>query len=834
MIKIVIIKVYIINIIIFNLLNFEKLKNILVNITTEQKKLRDEINKLKLAKKSDNDNINDDQNRNIDNIYGLEYELNKDNDELNKIINDEKNKNIKGNDTNDNKLNINEINKDININKENKIENIQKEKESNKNNIKGKMPIKSSDKLNKASQNSILFFIKETKNLDEKINNLENKLTKDFESQIKKIETESKENIKSLLEENKSTYNKLDEQLNALMKNNEEQNKKIESCILKYDSIDIYNVLKNTSNNKLDSINSMVTALEEKVFKKLDYIEDKHNEDFGRFTKLLESNENNSMKLEKLQKNIVDIKYNDLTEIREYLKKNLKENEKKIIDLLNSLNKKERDLSSKMDNIEKNILVILEEKQSALNKNKETMDEFQDNLIDIQNKFEEFCQNQNDINKKISNDIQEKINLFKNKLNSVETKIKQIDYTNEIKQFDKDMKEINNTLKEKITYDNLNDLYKLQSNDAEDINNIQRNILTIQENIKKCVLNYETMGPKVDAFIEYLISKKNKKKPKKEVIDLTQLITKETFDEILKNLTRRIDSIFIEIDSYKRNLDDIKLEQNQYERKDVIIKMEEQIHSEIDENRNKIQKNRNELNKQLRGIEVDIKSIWNELKKKESADSWILAKHPMKCFNCASCNNDIKIEPQKEEYIPWNRILPSTRSYRQGKGYSHVLEKMSNDFINNNDEKNESKEKVTLNQDKDIKNSSTNNINSSTQLEETKINNSNDTNINIIENFGIIERSSSQPKLPLKKRRNQKGIINEKMQLPQVVDMARKKAIFDTFKNISSCSDKDRIKINEYLIKNVLRINSPKVVKIKKKNTGKNLSFNHSLKINNP
>ena len=816
------------------LFQFDLLKNILVNITTEQKKLRDEINKLKLAKKSDNDNINDDQNRNIDNIYGLEYELNKDNDELNKIINDEKNKNIKGNDTNDNKLNINEINKDININKENKIENIQKEKESNKNNIKGKMPIKSSDKLNKTSQNSILFFIKETKNLDEKINNLENKLTKDFESQIKKIETESKENIKSLLEENKSTYNKLDEQLNALMKNNEEQNKKIESCILKYDSIDIYNVLKNTSNNKLDSINSMVTALEEKVFKKLDYIEDKHNEDFGRFTKLLESNENNSMKLEKLQKNIVDIKYNDLTEIREYLKKNLKENEKKIIDLLNSLNKKERDLSSKMDNIEKNILVILEEKQSALNKNKETMDEFQDNLIDIQNKFEEFCQNQNDINKKISNDIQEKINLFKNKLNSVETKIKQIDYTNEIKQFDKDMKEINNTLKEKITYDNLNDLYKLQSNDAEDINNIQRNILTIQENIKKCVLNYETMGPKVDAFIEYLISKKNKKKPKKEVIDLTQLITKENFDEILKNLTRRIDSIFIEIDSYKRNLDDIKLEQNQYERKDVIIKMEEQIHSEIDKNRNKIQKNRNELNKQLRGMEVDIKSIWNELKKKESADSWILAKHPMKCFNCASCNNDIKIEPQKEEYIPWNRILPSTRSYRQGKGYSHVLEKMSNDFINNNDEKNESKEKVTLNQDKDIKNSSTNNINSSTQLEETKINNSNDTNINIIENFGIIERSSSQPKLPLKKGRNQKGIINEKMQLPQVVDMARKKAIFDTFKNISSCSDKDRIKINEYLIKNVLRINSPKVVKIKKKNTGKNLSFNHSLKINNP
>jgi hypothetical protein len=281
-------------------------------------------------------------------------------------------------------------------------------------------------------------------------------------------------------------------------------------------------------------------------------------------------------------------------------------------------------------------------------------------------------------------------------------------------------------------------------------------------------------------------------------------------------------------------LDDIKLNQNQYEKKDDIIKIEEHIHSEIEENRNKIQKNRNELNKQLRGIEVDIKSIWNELKKKESSDTWILAKHPMKCFNCASCNNDIKIDSPKEEYIPWNRILPSTKSYRQGKGYSHILEKMPNDLINNNDEKNESKEKITLNQDKDIKNNSTNNINSSTQLEETKMNNPNDTNINIIENFGIMERSSSQPRLPLKKGRNQRGIINEKMQLPQVLDMARKKAIMDKFNNISSYSDRDKIIINEFLVKNVLRINSPKVVKINKKKTGKNLSFNNSSKINTP
>ena len=204
----------------------------------------------------------------------------------------------------------------------------------------------------------------------------------------------------------------------------------------------------------------------------------------------------------------------------------------------------------------------------------------------------------------------------------------------------------------------------------------------------------------------------------------------------------------------------------------------------------------------------------------------------MKCFNCASCNNDLKVDSPKEEYIPWKRILPSNRSYRQGKGYSHILEKMSNGLINNNDEKNDSRID-NLNQDKDTKNNSSYNVNKSIQIEETKMINSTDNNISILKNIGIIERNNSQPKLPIKKGRNQKSINNEKLQLPQVVDMARKKAIIDTFKNISSCTDKDKITINEYLVKNVLRITSPKSPQIKKKDNG-NTSFIQSSKINNP
>ena len=804
------------------LFQFDLLKNILLNITTEQKKLRDELNELKSANKNGNEN-------NIYKLYGLEYELNKNSDELN----NEKNKNIKGNNDN-NKLNIEEINKDIN-NKNIRDENIEIENDNEyaKKNLKDKLSNNYSDKINNTSKDTYLFFIKETQTLAEKINNLENKLTNDFESKINKIETETKKNMNSLIEENKSKYEKMDEQLNNIMRNNAEQDKKIESCILKYNSIDIFNALKDTKDgSNIDATKAMIKILEEKVFQKFQFIEDQNKEFFENITKLIKSNDNNNMQLEKFQKSINDIKYIEIVQVKEHFRKNLTKFERKNEDIINLLSKIEKGLSTKIFNTEKNILEIFEEKDKILNNNKETMNEFQNNLIDIQNELDKFKKKQDEINKDITKDIEEKFNMHSKNLNSIETKLKQIDFTYEVKQFDKDIKEIKNTLKEKITYDNLNDLYKLQANDAEDISNIRKNFLSLQDDIKKCIINYEKMSPKVDAFIEYLIDKKNRKKPKKDNIDINQIVTKDDYEETVKLFTRKIESIFMEIDSFKRNLDDIKLEQNLYEKKDMIIKINEQIHNDIEDNKLKIQKNRNELYKHIKTIEIDIKSLWNELKKKESSDSWLLAKNPIKCFNCASCNNDIKVDSPKEEYIHWKRILPTNRSYNQGKGYSHILEKMSNGLINNNDEKNDSKIDIS-NQDKDIKNNSTYNINNSTQIEETKMINSSDNNISILKNIGLFERNNSQPKLTIKKGRNQKSINNEKMQLPQVVDMARRKAIIDTFKNISSCTDKDKITMNEYLIKNVLRITSPKNSQIKKKENG-SISFIQSSQINNP
>ena len=99
------------------------------------------------------------------------------------------------------------------------------------------------------------------------------------------------------------------------------------------------------------------------------------------------------------------------------------------------------------------------------------------------------------------------------------------------------------------------------------------------------------------------------------------------------------------------------------------------------------------------------------------------------------------------------------------------------------------------------------------------------------DNIAQIERSNSLPKMAVIKGRNLKSVNSERMKLPQVVDMAKKKAIFDTFKNISSVSDREKLTIKEYSLKDQLRINSPKILKIRKKNTiMQNISFVQSSK----
>ena len=811
---------------------FDILKNILVNLSNGQKKLRDELEQIKQSNKKINEKITNLENINNSKSFDFKDELNKI-DNINTYINinsseiSYKNDNDRENNDNLNQEskinipnNIQEQNKNVNFNNENLKENLENI------NIIFDKPKKS--KINKVTNNFIdnksnisrdiyLSFKKELYSIQEKINNLENELINQIKNSIKKSEEDSKNKINN-------NYEYLNKQINDLLNNREEQNKKIEDCLLKCNSIDIYNLLKDSGDGTINATKLMVNSLEEKVFTKFGFIEERHKKDIENIMKLTESKQNIDAKLEKIKKNVTDIKYNEITQIKESTKKNINDFSTKFNDITELLNNKEMRLIQKIGELENNISGIFDEKDEIIRKNNTNINGMQSSLDNFQNILNNFIKSHNNINQELISEIEKKLNNLKNKVYNLENNFNTISDSLNINKINEDIDKIKSVLEIKITKEHLTELYNMQMTSSEDINNLGKTISSLQEQMKKTDSNFTNIIPKIDSLMSYFISKKNKKKDNKITeLDLKKFVEKEKFDEGLNIFAKKIENIFIEIESINRNLDDLKKEQNSYEKKEIIIKIEEQIHDQIEENKAKIIKNRNELNKQIKGIEIEIKSIWEELKRRESADSWILAKHPMNCFNCATCDNSIKIENPKEEYIPWNKIMPN-KNYRIGKGFSHILERMSFDLINNIDDNFDGKETFNASSERNFKNESS--INSIVQVEENKMNKvDKNINTNNIENNSHLERSNSQPKLATIRGRNLKSNKEERMRLPKVLDMAKRKAIFESFNKLNSFSDRDKNIINEYNLKNQLKLESPRIIKIKKKDSTHNISF---------
>ena len=87
-----------------------------------------------------------------------------------------------------------------------------------------------------------------------------------------------------------------------------------------------------------------------------------------------------------------------------------------------------------------------------------------------------------------------------------------------------------------------------------------------------------------------------------------------------------------------------------------------------------------------------------------------------------------------------------------------------------------------------------------------------------------IERCSSQSDSLRQKGRNVRIINNVKMRFPQLIDSTKRKAIFETFKNINSLTDREKAGIPGIIENSIISPNnqqlakSPKMIKIKKKN----------------
>ena len=450
-------------------------------------------------------------------------------------------------------------------------------------------------------------------------------------------------------------------------------------------------LLKDNGNDNVDSTKVMIQMLEEKINKKIEIIENK-----GKVDIKLEDNLELKQKIEELEglidqlnkdidllkqnnnmdnfddsikelKDLIDKKNNDLLAIIEGISNKLKNGEfagDKMDDILNNI-KTEKDKKTK----------IIKNEPIKKNKKDEEKEETKSKLSDLKERIK-------DLNKKI-NDID---NYFKNVLNN---------QGQEICEIKRKIEEINNKLEKKITKDDLKELYHTTEEHSDELKYLQDKISELIEGLQKLQDNNPSFIKRLESLTHEILELKERdvKEVQSKPLDLTKYIDENKLKEALKPYKKNIDVLVFEKDSLYNQVKELQEEIKYFETKERVIKLDEEINEKINDVTNKISKkylDRLEINKLFKNLELQMKLLSDNQRNKES-DNWILAKQPLACFNCATCESNIKNLSPTTDYLPWNKYPPGERQYHVGQGFSRLLQRINNDpvFKSYNNEKKE-------------------------------------------------------------------------------------------------------------------------------------------------
>ena len=725
------------------LIEFSSLANVLLELAKKQKemekKLNDQdikINNIKQIishgggggstnwqeKENEISNILDDQynlnmNSNLYNNSNLSNDLNNDNNNLEDINNMEDinnnmedGKNLEDENNNEEDKNKYDDNKNELTDKNNKEDRQNKDGKEIQSNIqtnqKNKAEIQSlkQPKENETGSDNISSLIKKEM---ESIKNAEgdSKKTADLVSKILKrviilekkvgdLTTKSGEHtilIKNI-QNNRISINensKKIKNLNELIKKLKEE---IENLKTNFKDFNVFEMFKDSGDGNIDAAKGMVLALESKLKKRMDLIDDKckllSTENFKNKGDIQNINavlDNANMLINKNRQNIEEILKNKGNENEP---KNPEENNKDI----NDLNQKIEEIKSNIENYEKitdNKLKILEEK-------------LKDEFKNVNNEITKSDK------RKIDPDLSHNIKEMNEKLVEVEKKLKYV-----LKKFNVD--EVNSNLavlqKEilkkgnQTAIDELNDRIYVLDELLKEVNS-KCDSFTAQE------IKYREDNSIITKKIESLASQIHRlslndnksQKEEKSIIDFTKFIDLNTFDDNKKDINRRFDKIRISFEDILRHIEEILEKLSHTPTDKDFSQFQGIVKSMIDElkiNCNKKYADKCETTKNVKYLETQIKSINDQyIKKAEGQDNWLLAKKPMSNFLCASCESVIRGELDKRsEYIPWNKYpMREDRYTRMGHGFSHMLQLVNDDIRKNVEHKEKTKERSKSNE----------------------------------------------------------------------------------------------------------------------------------------
>ena len=716
------------------------------NNTNQINQNEDKENQEIINNDNNNNNIQNKENNNIENKKDENeiIENNKDKTEdkketenktEEKIINEEKNIIIKKTDipettlirnnekqkTNDIQTSPNKVSIPPSPSKSKKPYKTMKVTSTNNNNINIQGSGVSPDVINK--------IMKQIKSLQTKIT----EMNKSFNSELNSIK-----NFNSNYSNFDSQLSLLNDKINSILEKNTENDKKIEDLQVKMANFDVFSLFQDNGDGTIDATKVLVKSLEDKVFKKFELIDERYKVDSLDNIKLKNNIENIIPKIS--QFNLQIEKINDTeNKFQEDLFNIKKENEENNNDIKNMLN---NDINNSIENIKNNIEQNLENKISNLEKK---IDELKNNNGDNFDILKLGLRN-NEINQDTIDSLDKKITDLRKKMHDINNTLKLYMSNNETDSLKNELKDLKILLDKKITKDDLKELYNYNMNASDEINDLKDQMSLTFEDIRKLAKDINNIQLKIEGINGNLsLLKENPKLGNTPIIDFSKYIDQTKLTETLRPLLKEMEKMYKEIDSIRRDLSVVD-DENKRNVKNQINKLDEETNKKINELKNLIQKKyleKIDFHKTIKTLEVQIKSLGEESKK--DADSWLLAKRPLKCFNCASCEANIKNDYNNvADYLPWKKYPKGEKIHRMGQGFSHMLQMMTSEFV-------KSIERNELNQDLEIntKNNFGNNI--STNFNE-KINFNNNIIINnkdSINNNDLIKNlKKSKMKLP--------------------------------------------------------------------------------------
>ena len=476
--------------------------------------------------------------------------------------------------------------------------------------------------------------------------------------------------------ENESDFKLIDNRFNDIFEKQAEFDKKLEDCIVKCRSVDIINLIKD-GDGSIDAAKLLFKTLEDKCFKKFDFIDARYKKDGAELLKNKKSIENLNNKIDKLNRDVDSLK-DIINQQNEDIVNNNQKNLDKDNEIISAMDVKNNEINSQIEKIKNEINDTMEAKEKQINEKINSL--ISGNNNDDQSFLKLALGNAKNEDVQA---IDKKITDTRKKLNDLESSFKIYINNNGSDEIRKEIKEIKLDLSKKLEKEDLKELYNYHLSDLDEINDINDQTNLLSDEFKKLEKDMQSIGCKIETLSGNLILLQSSGNVGGgQIIEFSKYIDQHKLSETLKPIIKELEKMFKEIEYIRRDIAEHNNTNNiMFEKKTRVEQLEDELLNKLAEFKDYCKRRYSEkieTNKALKALEIQIKSMDN---KRTDGDGWLMAKQPIKCFNCASCEANIKNVDPKNEYLAWNKYPQGEKIYRMGQGFSHMLQMMTTEFV---------------------------------------------------------------------------------------------------------------------------------------------------------